>query len=82
MRNNIYSRRVKKEVIILKKDFKIAMKKARKDKKITQTDLAKSIGRSPQLICDIEAGRKKPGRQAMIEIAKKLEISLDDIFLN
>ena len=50
-------------------------------KHLSQTKLAELINRSPQLICDIEAGRKKPSRDTIIRIAKILELSLDKIFL-
>lgn len=66
----------------MKKSFEAIMKNKRKEKDITQTELAKNIGKSPQFICDIEAGRKNPGRKTLIAIAKVLDISLDDIFLN
>lgn len=66
----------------MKKNFEAIMRKKRIEKNITQTKLAEDIGKSPQLICDIEAGRKNPGRNTLVAIAKELDISLDDIFLN
>jgi len=48
----------------------------------SKTKLAKIIHKSPQLICDIEAGRKNPSLQTLISIVKILDMSLDDIFLN
>lgn len=53
----------------------------REEKGISQTELAARIQRSPQLICDIEAGRKNPSINTLIPIAKELSLSLDDIFL-
>lgn len=66
----------------MEKRFGTTMKDKREEINITQTELAKAIGKSPQLICDIEAGRKNPGRNTLVAIAKKLGISLDDIFLS
>ncbi|GEA17785.1 helix-turn-helix transcriptional regulator [Moorella sp. E306M] len=56
------------------------IRRKRGEKGISQTRLATRIGRSPQLICDIESGRKKPSIDTLIAIAKELDISLDDIF--
>lgn len=64
------------------KNFGAVVRKKREKKGITQVNLAQAICKSPQLICDIEAGRKNPGRSTLVAIAKELDISLDDIFLN
>lgn len=66
---------------IVKEQFKNAVINARKVKNISQTELAKAIGKSTSLICDIEKGRKKPSVPVMVSIAKELDISLDDTFL-
>ena len=66
---------------LIKQKFKNALIEARKSKKMSQTKLAKTINKSTSLICDIEKGRKNPSVPVMIEIAKTLNISLDDIFL-
>lgn len=58
------------------------IKVKREEKSMSQTELAAHIGRSPQLICDIEAGRKKPGVDTLVLLAKELDMSLDDIFLS
>ena len=63
------------------KSFETIMRERRIEKNITQTHLAQAIGKSPQLICDIENGRKSPGRSTLISIARELDISLDNIFL-
>ncbi|WP_088187582.1 helix-turn-helix transcriptional regulator [Desulfosporosinus sp. FKA] len=52
------------------------------EKSLTQTALAGLIERKPQLICDIEAGRKKPGIDTMILLARELGLSLDTLFLS
>jgi ribosome-binding protein aMBF1 (putative translation factor) len=76
----------KKEVInymdeLVKEQFKDAVIKARKIKNMSQTELATAIDKSTSLICDIEKGRKKPSLPVMVSIAKALDISLDDTFL-
>lgn len=58
------------------------IKEKREEKSMSQTELAARIGRSPQLICDIEAGRKSPGINTLVLLAKELEMSLDSIFLS
>lgn len=58
------------------------IKKRRDELGMTQTQLAKAVNRSPQLICDIEAGRKNPSVDTLYSIAKTLNMSLDDIFLS
>ena len=59
----------------------VTIKVKREEKSMSQTELAAHIGRSPQLICDIEAGRKNPGIGTLVLLAKELDMSLDDIFL-
>lgn len=66
----------------MENSFRAVMREKREKKGMTQVDLAKTIGKSPQLICDIENGRKNPGSNTLIAIAKELNISLDEIFLN
>lgn len=66
---------------LVKEQFKNAVLKARRTKNISQTELAEAIGKSTSLVCDIEKGRKKPSVPVMVSIAKVLDISLDDTFL-
>ncbi|MCR4436198.1 MAG: helix-turn-helix transcriptional regulator [Clostridiales bacterium] len=63
-------------------DIGVQIKNARVQMKMTQTELAKQIGKSPQFICDIEAGRKLPSISTLSMLAKILKLSLDKIFLN
>jgi len=63
-------------------EFREEMKKKREDIGLTQTGLATAIKMSPQMICDIEAGRKNPSLKTLVLIANRLGLSLDDIFLN
>ena len=57
------------------------IKAKREEKSLSQTELAAHISRSPQLICDIEAGRKNPGIDTLVLLANELGMSLDNIFL-
>jgi transcriptional regulator with XRE-family HTH domain len=55
------------------------IRKARKRKNLTQVKLAKKIHRSPQLLCDIEAGRRTPSLKTLSALAKALNLSIDNI---
>ncbi|MEG2342466.1 MAG: helix-turn-helix transcriptional regulator [Bacilli bacterium] len=61
--------------------FRKVMVDERVKKNISQTNLAKMIKKSPSFLCDIEAERRNPSITTMVDIAKSLKISLDDIFL-
>lgn len=65
----------------MQKKLSEIIKAKREEKGLSQTELAMRIHRSPQLICDIEAGRKNPSINTLIPISKELSLSLDDIFL-
>jgi DNA-binding XRE family transcriptional regulator len=67
---------------LVKEQFKDAMIAARKNKNMSQTELAEAIEKSTSTICDIEKGRKKPSMPVMVSIARTLDISLDNIFLS
>lgn len=60
--------------------FRIAMKEARNKNKLSKSDLARKISKSPSFICDIEANRKNPSLDTAVLISKALGISLDKIF--
>lgn len=60
--------------------FRVAMTEAREEKKLTKSDLARKISKSPSFICDIELKRKTPSLETAIDIAKTLNLSLDKIF--
>jgi DNA-binding XRE family transcriptional regulator len=63
------------------KTLRTTIKTKREEKSMSQTELAAHIGRSPQLLCDIEAGRKNPGVETLVLLARELDMSLDNIFL-
>jgi putative transcriptional regulator len=71
-----------KEVATLYDTLRTEIKRKREENGLSKTQLAKAINKSPQLICDIEAGRKNPSIETLVPIAKTLHMSLDRIFLN
>jgi transcriptional regulator with XRE-family HTH domain len=66
-----------KEVIL--KDLGDRIRKIRKDKGITQVQLAHTIGKDQQSIQRLEAGNINPSYIYLFEIADGLEISLTDL---
>ena len=58
-----------------------AVKKYRIEMGWSKTELSKRTGISIQLLCDIEAGRRKPSLDNLVILAKTLNFSLDKIFL-
>lgn len=60
--------------------FREAMTNERIKKNISKSCLARKIKKSPSFICDIEACRKNPSINTMVDIAETLNISLDEIF--
>lgn len=53
------------------------LKKIRKEKSLSQKELAKLIGTSQGYICDIEQGIKMPGSDFLISLKRVLEIDLN-----
>lgn len=62
--------------------FKDILKDSRENRGWTKAELSRRTNISQQLLCDIEAGRRNPSLQSAISLAKCLELSLDNIFLN
>ena len=60
--------------------FRKAMIENRIKKKLTKSDLARKVNKSPSFICDIEACRKKPSLDTAVAISQALDISMDKIF--
>lgn len=52
----------------------------RKNNKLTQCELAKTVGLSQSMISCIEAGKKDPGKKYKICIAKLFNVSVDWLF--
>lgn len=55
----------------------IQIKQARKEKKITQLELSKSINLSRSYLSDIENGRYMPSVRTITALAQKLELDLN-----
>lgn len=64
-----------KELALLREDIR----KGRKNKKITQEELAEKLEVSPTHVKHIESGHRKPSIEILFEIAKILNISLDSV---
>lgn len=69
-------------ILTVEERLRKAIKEERERKGLTQTKLAENIGMSTSFICDIEAGRKNPSIATLALIAKYLNLSLENIFLN
>ncbi|UAW07767.1 XRE family transcriptional regulator [Psychrobacillus phage PVJ1] len=54
----------------------------RKRKNISQQELAKMVGCSHWWLNNIENGRRSPGLSLVMKISEKLEVTLNDIFLD
>lgn len=56
--------------------------KIRKQRGITQKELAEMVGVGNDWICDIEKGNGKPSMKVLEKIAEQLNVSLSEIFLD
>ena len=64
-----------KELALLRE----AIRNERKDKRITQEELAEMLEVSPTHVKHIESGHRKPSIEILFELAKILNISLDEV---
>lgn len=62
--------------------FSTYLKQLRREKGVTQTELAQAIGVSGGNVGDWERGRAKPGFDAIISLSRFFEISTDDLLLH
>lgn len=53
------------------------LREARKSKRLTQTEVAKSVGVSRAYYADVERGRYNPSLKLMSKLAKLLSINLN-----
>ena len=60
-------------------DFKDNLKEIRKSKKLTQVELAKMSGLTPDWISQFETGRRDPSIKILVKIANSLEVTLDSL---
>lgn len=61
--------------------MKNKIREIRKDRKLTQDELAKKINVSRQTINAIENDRYNPTLELAIELSQELEISIEELFL-
>lgn len=61
----------------MEKDIAFFIKRARKNAKLTQIQIAKKIGINSRVYQEYEYGNSKPGIAICIKIADELNISLD-----
>lgn len=54
----------------------------RKKKGLSQAELADRVGITNWWLCNIETGRRQPGLQLVLRLAKELDVTPNDIFLN
>lgn len=59
--------------------FSENLKMYRKIKNISQTDLAREINTTPQLISSLERGLNEPSFHCLIRIARALDVNIDQL---
>ena len=62
--------------------FGSAIKKARKDKKLTQEKLAELIGVTPNHMKQLESERRNPSHEVLFKLVHALDMSLDSLLSN
>ena len=69
-------------VMITKNDQRLGnkIKKARKQLRLTQDNLAERIGLSTKYIQFIESATRKPSLKTLYKLAKALEVNVRDLF--
>ena len=65
----------------LKQDLGQRIQKLRKDKKITQEQLAEMVGIDPKNISRIEKGNNYPTAENLTSIAKALNVDIYELFV-
>lgn len=65
----------------LKTQLGMRIRYLRKQKKMSQEDLALEIDLSKNYLSDVECGRRNPSIEILNKIAKGLKVSLSDLFL-
>jgi len=70
---------MKKEILLKKLGKRI--QEIRKEKGITQVELANSIGKDQQSIQRLEAGGVNPSFYYLVEVAKGLEVEVEKLIM-
>ena len=63
-----------------KRRFGMRVQEIRIRKGLTQEKLAERIGRSPDMLSNVERGKSGTGFETLLQIAAALEVSLPDLF--
>lgn len=58
-------------------DFGIRLKELRKERKVTQAELAKALGCSQSMVAQWETHRNKPTEDFIVKTAKFFDVSAD-----
>ena len=61
------------------KDFKLNLKEARAKRKMKQSELAEKLNIPQQRISEYETGTITPSLDRLVELAKILDVSLDEL---
>jgi DNA-binding XRE family transcriptional regulator len=61
-------------------DLRCAIRRLRRDRGITQAELARAVGRSRSLIAEYEAEQKRIPHPILWQIARVLGVRVDDLF--
>ena len=72
----------KKQKTAVSADFPVKLRKARKEKGLSQGQLAQRIGADIQRVSKYERGINIPTTDIMVRIADTLDVSLDDLLRN
>lgn len=57
----------------------LKLKEIRKQKGISQAELARRVGCSQVSICNFESGRMNPSLETLVKLSKALDCSLEDL---
>lgn len=60
-------------------NYRIKLKEVRKEKKISQTELAKMINSDQRVISEYENGVSNPSLERLVQLAQMLDVSLDEL---
>jgi len=61
------------------KNFNVKIKDARKNKGISQLELAKILGTDQRIVSRYETGKVTPSLDRLVQLAQILDVSLDDL---
>lgn len=77
--NTIFKVVKQEKEVILMKNFNVKIKDARKNKGISQLELAKILGTDQRIVSRYETGKVTPSLDRLVQLAQILDVSLDDL---